>query len=62
MNAISLLKREHLEYKRALEKSRELYAIGKIDKQLHKIHVENLTFLIEEFTKAINILEKAYSQ
>lgn len=57
MNSISLLKKELAEYKRALEKSKDQFEIGRINEALHNFHKANLEPLIEEYSKAVEILE-----
>jgi len=57
MKPLELLKQQHAKYKRALEKSDEEYEKGQIDTLLHETHVKNLTPLIDDYSKAIEIFE-----
>lgn len=55
---IKLLENSLAEHQHNLEKSKELYANGKIDAETHVIQKENLTRLIADYTYAVYLLKK----
>jgi len=56
MTPVELIQQELKVYKRALEKSKKMFADGKIDLKLHETHVENLTPKIAKYTEALRVL------
>ena len=57
MEPIDLLRKALEEYTKAKDKSFIAYGLGKITKELHEQHIENLTPKIERYTHAIRTLQ-----
>jgi len=56
-NPLDLLKDKLYELKRARDKSQVSFEKGEIDEDLHDSHMINLTPMIEEYKRAIRVLE-----
>jgi len=54
---LDLLKEKLYELKRARDKSQASFEKGEIDEDLHDSHMINLTPMIEEYKRAIRVLE-----